>query len=67
MSMHRFATLLGAVLCLFGVLGFVPPLLTPGIEVHPLSIDTPHDLLFRLFPCVQFGARKDRVRAAKNN
>jgi len=50
MSIRRFATLLGAVLCLFGILGFVPPLLTPGPEVHPLSIDTPHDLLFQLFP-----------------
>ena len=50
MSIRRFATLLGAALCLFGVLGFLPPLLASGAEVHPLSVDTPHDLLFRLFP-----------------
>jgi len=50
MSISRIATLLGAALILFGALGFVPPLLTPGEAVHPLSIDTPHDQLFRLFP-----------------
>ncbi len=50
MTLRRFATLLGAALIFFGALGFVPPLLTAGAEVHPLSIDTPHDLLFRLFP-----------------
>lgn len=45
-----YASTLGALLVLFGIAGFVPAFLTPGTEVHPLAIDTPHDQLFALFP-----------------
>jgi hypothetical protein len=41
---------LGTLLILLGIAGFVPALLTPGSEVHPLAVDTPHDQLFGLFP-----------------
>lgn len=50
MSTRTFAALLGGVLLLGAALGFVPALLTPGADIHPLSVDTPHDQLFGLFP-----------------
>jgi hypothetical protein len=50
LRLKSFPALLGLALILFGIGGFVPSLLTPGPEVHPLAIDTPHDQLFRLFP-----------------
>lgn len=47
---RTFATVLGAVLVVAAALGFAPPLLTPGADIHPLSLDTPYDQLFGLFP-----------------
>jgi len=49
-KLRGYPVVLGALLILFGIAGFVPMLLTPGPEVHPLAIDTPHDQLFGLFP-----------------
>ena len=45
-----YPAVLGALLIVLGMAGFVPALLTPGAEVHPLAVDTPHDQLFGLFP-----------------
>jgi hypothetical protein len=50
LRLRGYPAVLGALLILFGLAGFVPALLTPGSEVHPLAIDTPHDQLFALFP-----------------
>jgi hypothetical protein len=50
MSTRTFAALLGGVLLLGAVLGFVPALLVPNADIHPLSVDTPHDQLLGLFP-----------------
>lgn len=50
MSTRTAAMLLGGVLMLGAALGFVPALLVPNADIHPLSIDTPHDQLFGLFP-----------------
>lgn len=50
MRTRTFATVLGILLAATAALGFAPPLLTPGIEIHPLSLDTPHAQLFGLFP-----------------
>ena len=45
-----FARLLGAALLLGAICGFVPQLLVSGADIHPMSLDTQHDQLFRLFP-----------------
>lgn len=45
-----YPSILGSLLILLGIAGFVPALLIPGPEVHPLAVDTPHDQLFGLFP-----------------
>ncbi|MDQ8757911.1 DUF4383 domain-containing protein [Sphingosinicella sp. LHD-64] len=50
MSTRTFAVLLGGILLLGAALGFVPALLVPSADIHPLSVDTPHDQLFGLFP-----------------
>ncbi len=50
MSTRTAAMLLGGVLLLGAALGFVPALLVPNADIHPLSVDTPHDQLFGLFP-----------------
>ncbi len=47
---RSFARGLGVLLLAGAVLGFVPFLLTPGADIHPLSVDTPHAQLFGLFP-----------------
>lgn len=50
MRLRSYPAALGLALILFGIAGFVPALLVPGTEVHPLAIDTPHDQLLGLFP-----------------
>lgn len=35
---------------LAAICGFVPALLVSNADIHPLSLDTPHDQLFGLFP-----------------
>lgn len=50
MSTRTFATIFGIVFLLVGIAGFVPQLVTSGAEVHPLSVDTDHGMLFGLFP-----------------
>lgn len=50
MSTRTFAALLGGTLLFGAVLGFVPALLVPNVDIHPLSVDTPHDQLLGLFP-----------------
>ncbi|MGE0179862.1 MAG: DUF4383 domain-containing protein [Sphingomonas sp.] len=49
-ALRGYPATIGVLLILLGIAGFVPALLTPGPEVHPLSIDTPHNQLFGLFP-----------------
>lgn len=50
MSTRSFAALLGIALLAGAALGFVPALLVANADIHPLSMDTPHDQLFGLFP-----------------
>jgi len=50
MSTRNFALIVGISMIIGGVLGFAPPLVTPGAEVHPLSPDHEFDQLFGLFP-----------------
>lgn len=48
--LRGYPAVLGGLLIVLGIAGFVPALLVSGAEVHPLAIDTPHDQLFGLFP-----------------
>lgn len=49
MSKRRFAVVLGLVLLLVGIAGFVPPLVWPA-QGGALAMDSPHGLLLGIFP-----------------
>jgi hypothetical protein len=49
MTGQRFAMILGLVLLLLGLAGFVPPLVRPASGVHGLSLDAGTPLLFGWF------------------
>lgn len=49
MSKRRFAAVLGLLLLLVGLAGFVPPLIWPA-QGGALAMDSPHGLLLGIFP-----------------
>ncbi|HST36386.1 MAG TPA: DUF4383 domain-containing protein [Allosphingosinicella sp.] len=49
MSKRRFATILGLLLLIIGILGFVPALIWPA-QGGALAMDSAHGLLFGIFP-----------------
>jgi hypothetical protein len=49
MSKRGFATILGLLFLLAGILGFVPPLIWPA-QGGALAMDSPHGLLLGIFP-----------------
>jgi hypothetical protein len=49
MSKRRFATILGLLFLLAGILGFVPALIWPA-QGGALATDSPHGLLLGIFP-----------------
>jgi hypothetical protein len=49
MSKQRFATILGLLFLLAGILGFVPALIWPA-QGGALAMDSPHGLLLGIFP-----------------